>query len=66
MRLLDRLSIYALSLAIVGLVIVLLWGKTGKTGDSSDNPKQRDLFNMKEYPQRQKDFEQLDRLERIK
>lgn len=36
MRTLDRLSIYALSFAIVALVIALLMQKSRKTGDTGE------------------------------
>lgn len=36
MRIADRLSIYALSFAVVGLVALLLWQKSRKTGDTGE------------------------------
>lgn len=36
MRTFDRLSIYALSFAVVGLVIALLHQKSRKTGDTGE------------------------------
>lgn len=56
MRTLDRLSIYALSFAVVGLVIALLMQQSRKTGDTGEIAPNRDLFNMKEYSQRQNRF----------
>lgn len=66
MRMLDRLSIYALSFAVVGLVIALLWQKSRKSGDTGEIAPNRDLFNMKGKSERDSEFEKIDRLERIK
>lgn len=66
MRMFDRMAIYALSFAIVALVIALLMQKSRKAGDTGEIAPNRDLFNMKGKSERDSEFEKIDRLERIK